>query len=716
MRKRYTKKGYTNKGYTKKGYTKKGYTKKGYTKKRQNYYLIGGGQFDPSLYYWNNLFTESEIDKLFQLRTKLQEIMTSGATSSSPKENSICQLMMELLPTYYIPMNILQEPVRSTNRDGKTTYWNEADFYSYYTTLCATSLLFGIIASKMDSHPDCKYKLILKGGRAIQVVLRNIFDESKEHSFARTILGTLHQTQDIDVLLFPKRGKTYDGEEIQELSSNISKLIAWFLTTPTTTIEILPPTEHNHKINKLSVSFLDGYVAFSDIDFGEVSNPYVYAKLQEIKKTTATGETGLPDFPVLFECLSIVHQLEEKINYYGDYSVRKSDALSKPDKDETLIASCDYFLAKFKKAIISLNNGFQLSRSKPNNQLNLTKANVQYLENKLLYYGFLGYHTAIIESIYGDTTEEPSVVEETSVTPQPLPSTTTSDHHFQQLNPYYQGNYFTRPTCMMYAHAGPGQSQQAYGQYGQSSQAYGQHGQSQQAYGQLGQSQQAYGQHGQSPQAYGQYGQSPQAYGQYGQSQQAYGQLGQSQQAYGQHGQSPQAYGQYGQSSQAFIQPGWSPQAYGQHGQLPQAYGEVDQSQQAHLLSQQLQQMQLSSGQLQLASTIPMYQEAYHQYIMTKQLATEQAAAVAEEEEQEGEGDEEEGFCKGTQDKGNKLREAWRRKHQRLLKNCLEAEKQASQAGATSAKKAAALTARAKLEDWMVKAGKCPPGTHWSTR
>ena len=625
-----------------KRYTKKSYTKKGYTKKRQNYYLVGGRKFDPSLAYWNNLFTESEIDKLFQLRTKLQKIMTSGATSSSPKENSICKLMMELLPTYYIPNNILEQPVRSTDKDGNSTDWKEADFYTYYTILCATSLLFGIIASKMDSHPDCKYKLFLKGGRAIQVVLRNIFDKSKEHSFARIILGTLHQTQDIDVLLYPKRGKTYDREKMQELSSNISKLIAWFLTTPTKTIKILPPTEHNPKINKLSVSFLDGYVAFSDIDFGEVSNPGDYGGLQAIKKTTATPETDLSDFPVLFECLNIEHQLKEKINYYGEYSVRKFFALR--DKDEKLIASCDYYLAKFKKAIISLNNGIHLSRLRTNNQFQLRKANLKYLESKLLEFGFFGYHTAIIKSIYGDTTEEPIKAilnyshyephfefeyetdddgeltiaslkfdEETSVTPQPLPFTTTSDPHFQQLNPYYRGSFFTRPACMMYADAGPGQSPQAYGQLGQSPQAYGQ-------------SSQAFIHPGQSSQTFIHPGQSLQAYGQYGESSQAYGQHAQSPQAFIQHGQLPQAYGQYGESSQA----------YGQHAQSPQAYGHVDQSQQAHLLSQQLQQMQLSSGQL---PTIPMYQEAYHEYIMTKELATEQAAAVAEEEEEEGEGD-----------------------------------------------------------------------------
>ena len=102
---------------------------------------------------------------------------------------------------------------------------------------------------------------------------------------------------------------------------------------------------------------------------------------------------------------------------------------------------------------------------------------------------------------------------------------------------------------------------------------------------------------------------------------------------------------------------------------------------------------------------------------MTTQLATKQAVVVAEEEdavgeeqEQEGESDEAEGLCKGTQDKGNKLRKAWRRKHQQLLKKCLEAETLASQAGATSAETEAALTARAKLEDWMVKAGPCPLG------
>ena len=65
---------------------RKRYTKKRYTKKIQNYYLVGGGKFESSLDYWNDLFNAAEIDKLDQLKTKLQDIINSSATSSSPKE------------------------------------------------------------------------------------------------------------------------------------------------------------------------------------------------------------------------------------------------------------------------------------------------------------------------------------------------------------------------------------------------------------------------------------------------------------------------------------------------------------------------------------------------------------------------------------------------------------------------------------------------------
>ena len=464
MRKRYTKKVYTRKVYTKKGYTKKRYTKKRQNNKvqyrlskikKQNYYLVGGGLLPSPLEYWNSVFTASEITKLYDLKNMLQTSMSSEPTSSSPKKNSICELMMELVPTYYIPDDVADQPVRKTNRDGETTNWKAADFYRYYTTLCAAFLLFGIIAHKINSYAVCNYKLILKGGKAIQVVLREIFEEKKASSFATTILGSLHQTQDIDVLLLPKEGKTYDRTEIEELSSNISELIKWFLTTSTTNISKLEPTTSNPNIHKLSVEFPDGFVAFSDIDFGKVPKPEFYAKLQKVEPDSSKAKTIILDLPVLFECPSIGTLLDEKIYYYGEYSKKKDEATIKGDNAS--IASCDYFLAKFKKAIISLNNGIQLSKTDPLDAVALENACRKHLKNILNRKFKYDWERikGIIAGIYSDPKEQQSRVPETSLTHRPIPINTTIDPTIDPtIDQSRPVDNFTTPECLMLAQQG----------------------------------------------------------------------------------------------------------------------------------------------------------------------------------------------------------------------------------------------------------------------
>ena len=159
-----------------------------------------------------------------------------------------------------------------------------------------------------------------------------------------------------------------------------------------------------------------------------------------------------PDFPVLFECPSIKRQLEEKIYYYGFYSAKKAWAIA--SENHSLIPGCEYFLDKFNKAIISLNNGFQLvqSKEKPHNKPTLLNKNREYLKKQLTG---MGYDESISESIYGDMRERPSIVQQTTLTLQPISVSTTS-------NPYY--NHLTTPECMMYAK--PGELRREHSQVG----------------------------------------------------------------------------------------------------------------------------------------------------------------------------------------------------------------------------------------------------------
>jgi len=368
------------KGYTKRGSTKKGYTKKGSTKKieKQNYYFgLGGAQlFPPNLSYWNTFFSDEEEAQLIALKNELQA-MIQPVGGYNIANNNICTTMKEKLPTYYIPERPEIEVV-----NGLTKYPNERNFYYYNTILCAAFILFALLANKMENQRDCNYKLIFKGGKAIQLVLRTILSACEPTSYGHSVLSNLHRSDDIDVLLIPKPTSIYNKEAMKMLAINISELIKWFLDTDATSISFLSPDDKKNKnknICKLAVMFGSVAYPFSDIDFSSIAEQSVqfFTPLHQYR-TTILG------LDVLFECQSIRNLLDDKISYYGDYSILRDKFIK--DGNQTLVDESEFFLTKFKKAIISLNNGLHLSLNNRLDKTNLLELNINYFLDKLLKY------------------------------------------------------------------------------------------------------------------------------------------------------------------------------------------------------------------------------------------------------------------------------------------------------------------------------------------
>lgn len=375
------KKHYTNKGYTKRGYTKKIAKKI----KKQNYYLgLGGGQFFPTnLSYWNTFFSNEEEAQLIALKNQLQD-MIRPAGSYNIANNNICTTMKEKLPTYHVPD---KPEIKVVN--GTTVYANEPNFYYYNTILCAAFILFALLANKMENQRDCNYKLLFKGGKAIQLVLRTILSACEPTSYGHSVLSNLHRSADIDVLLIPKPTSIYNTEEVKTLAINISELIKWFLDSDTTTISFLTPDDKRNKnktICKLAVMFGTIAYPFSDIDFSIISPIFAPSFSSSSLHQYRTTIFGLD---VLFECQSITNLLNEKIYYYGYYIILK-DNLEKArvitQENQKLIEEYDYYLIKFKKAIISLNSGLQLSRNNTLAKEDLLEENINYFLDKLLNY------------------------------------------------------------------------------------------------------------------------------------------------------------------------------------------------------------------------------------------------------------------------------------------------------------------------------------------
>jgi len=314
--------------------------------------------------FWKPIFEENEM---LSIRTKINEMMNSdGNIPINNKEVSelwsVCKINQSIIPTYFTPTK--NEPYDSF---GTFMMDQDIDFSHYNIVLCAALIVFGIISNKMIGQD---YKVIFKGGKAIQLVLAGMPETSA------------YKTEDIDVLIMPDTNVAYVESIVKNLSGHLAYLIRWFLNTPETQykVSVQAPNPSNTRANPFifKLSYLkikqkqdfrkqimvDDFKQFSDIDFKETPTnikPYFERSIDFKFFISELNET------VLFRCPNIGSLLDEKIYYYAKYfQFKKQLEERKPiteEEYETLtIIDCDRFLDKFKKAIIAMNKGLQKQR------------------------------------------------------------------------------------------------------------------------------------------------------------------------------------------------------------------------------------------------------------------------------------------------------------------------------------------------------------------
>ena len=219
--------------------------------------------------FWKPIF---EANEMLSIRAKINEMMNSdGNIPITNKEVtqlwSVCKINQSIIPTYFTPTK--NEPY-----DSFGTYMmdQDVDFSHYNIVLCAALIVFGIISEKMIGQD---YKVIFKGGKAIQLVLAGMHEASK------------YKTEDIDVLIMPDTNVPYVESTVKNLSGHLAYLIRWFLNTPETQykVSVQAPNPSNTRANpfifKLSYVkviqkrdfrkqiMVDDFKQFSDIDFKE---------------------------------------------------------------------------------------------------------------------------------------------------------------------------------------------------------------------------------------------------------------------------------------------------------------------------------------------------------------------------------------------------------------------------------------------------------------
>jgi hypothetical protein len=314
--------------------------------------------------FWKPIFEENEM---LTIRSKINEMMNSdGNIPITNKEVtqlwSVCKINQSIIPTYFTPTK--NEPY-----DSFGTYMidQDIDFSHYNIVLCAALIVFGIISEKMIGQD---YKVIFKGGKAIQLVLAGIPETST------------YKTEDIDVLIMPDTDIPYVESIVKNLSGHLSYLIRWFLNTPETQyrVSVQAPNPLNTRANPFifKLSYLkvtqkrdyrkqimvDDFKQFSDIDFKDTPisvKPYFEKSIEYKFFISELNET------LLFRCPNIGSLLDEKIYYYSKYfQFKKQLEERKPITEEgyenVTIIDCERFIEKFKRAILAMNKGVQRQR------------------------------------------------------------------------------------------------------------------------------------------------------------------------------------------------------------------------------------------------------------------------------------------------------------------------------------------------------------------
>ena len=354
--------------------------------------------------FWKPIFEENEM---LSIRAKINEMMNSdGNIPITNKEVSqlwsVCKINQAIIPTYFTPTK--NEPYDSF---GTFMLDQDIDFSHYNIVLCAALLVFGIITEKMIGQD---YKMIFKGGKAIQLVLAGMPETSA------------YKTEDIDVLIMPDTDIPYIESIVKNLSGHLSYLIRWFLNTTETQykVSVQAPNPSNTRANPFifKLSYLkirqkqdykkqimvDDFKQFSDIDFKETPvsvKPYFEKSIDFKFFISELNQT------VLFRCPNIGSLLDEKIYYYTKYSefkklLEERKPITEEGYDKLTVIECERFLDKFKRAIVAMNKGLQKQRNPGILPDELLEKERNSIKSRLSRIGITDetLKTAILQSLY----------------------------------------------------------------------------------------------------------------------------------------------------------------------------------------------------------------------------------------------------------------------------------------------------------------------------
>jgi hypothetical protein len=370
--------------------------------------------------FWKPLFQENEMTVL---RQKIMDMINIDVNipliRKNPQDNyreiqnmwGVCQINQSLIPSYFVQTaNVAYNVFDSWVMDM------ENDFSNYNIILCAALIIFGVISYKMREQD---YEFIIKGGKAIQLVLSNIPQPD------------IYKTEDIDLLIVPKLGVERDDLAIKNLAANLACLMKWFLnrTDIKLNISIQSPDssrpDTNQYIYKLSylktitkkffskkenkLVETNDYKPFADIDFKNLDEP-----IGAFFKDTISYPFFIPELNthILFTCPNIESILDEKIYFYIKYIgfleiLKTRNPITEIGYTKLDIRECYRILDKFKRAILAINKGIlkQLEPlSQSQSELLLTDKLKDSIRSRLIKFNVVSpqIQENIVNSLYSE--------------------------------------------------------------------------------------------------------------------------------------------------------------------------------------------------------------------------------------------------------------------------------------------------------------------------
>ena len=280
--------------------------------------------YDTEPLFWRPLFKRGE---LLELKERLQalldpDIQLRMVNKEMPELWNVCKIVKRFFPSFFVPLKN-----KSYTVAGGYTRDQEVDYTNYQILCCTSMLLFGILSARFVLK-DQDYRLVFKGGKAIQMELPNEYI-----------------TEDIDIIVDPIH--EYDPVLIQNISGHLSLLVQWLVPFRTS---VLPPGANPH-VYKLSFHKSDGlFRPFADIDFKEIEKGDTFFKdmVTEQHYIEPLEEHALFTRPTLQKIL------EEKLFYYAKYKIILHRIQQGEDIEGMTKKHCLFLMEKFERGILAI--------------------------------------------------------------------------------------------------------------------------------------------------------------------------------------------------------------------------------------------------------------------------------------------------------------------------------------------------------------------------